>query len=451
MNETREMARFVAELEYDHIPPQIIQAAKGYVLDCLACGLVAPGLPWSRMVAELARESGATGPCAVLGQSWRTSASYATLVNGTMIGGAEMDHVYGPGSCHPGAAVLPALLAVAEKEHLDGRRFLTALVAGYEVVCRIGTAASRAVEDVAGFHGPPTNGPFGAAIAAGKALGLDAGQLSSALGIAGSHGGGLLEFTRDGSMVKRLHMGRASQLGLESALLAQKGFTGPHTVLEGEHGFLRVFSPDPHPERLLDGLGQRYIMQSALLIKSYPCHARAHPFVDALVRFQAQHPVDPSQVQRVQLLLDAHTAERHGQREPPTLLGAQYSIPYSVAVALWRDLTDPLAFNEEAVTEKDIRRTARQVELLPLGNTPASKGQALVLEIDGERHHLDAADFKGSPTNPYTFDELCQKLLRYAVISIDVASAERLMELVRSLEDVPDIAALTKLLAPTAK
>ena len=156
MNETREMARFAAELEYGHIPPQAIQAAKGYVLDCLGCGLAAHDLPWSRMVAELAMESGATGPCTVLGLPWRTSAPYATLVNGTMIGGFETDHVYSPASCHPGAAVFPALLAVAEKEHLSGRDFLTAMVAGYEVVCRIGQAATRAVEDVAGFHGPAT-------------------------------------------------------------------------------------------------------------------------------------------------------------------------------------------------------------------------------------------------------------------------------------------------------
>ncbi|MCH9037742.1 MAG: MmgE/PrpD family protein, partial [Chloroflexi bacterium] len=290
MNETRDLARFASELDYDHIPPQVIQAAKGYILDCLGCGLAATSLPWSLMVAELARESGAPGPCTLLGLPWRTSAPYATLVNGTMIGGFETDHVYSPASCHPGASVFPALLAIAEREHLSGRHFLTALVAGYEVVCRIGQAATRAVEDVAGFHGPATNGPFGAAAAVARALMLDPEQTASALGIAASSAGGLLEFSLDGSMIKRLHMGRASQLGLESALLAQKGFTGPHTILEGSRGFLRVFSPDPHPERLLEGLGKSYVMESALQIKSYPCHIRAHPFVDALVRFKARHP-----------------------------------------------------------------------------------------------------------------------------------------------------------------
>jgi 2-methylcitrate dehydratase PrpD len=105
MNETREMARFAVDLEYSHIPAQAIQAAKGYILDCLGCGLAAHDLPWSRMVAELARESGADGPCTVLGLPWHASASYATLVNGTMIGGSETDHVYSIGSSHPGGGL----------------------------------------------------------------------------------------------------------------------------------------------------------------------------------------------------------------------------------------------------------------------------------------------------------------------------------------------------------
>ena len=250
-------------------------------------------------------------------------------------------------------------------------------------------------------------------------------------------------------MIKRLHMGRTSQLGLESAFLAQKGFTGPHTILEGSRGFLRVFSPDPHPERLLEGLGQSYVMASSLQIKSYPCHIRAHPFVDALVRFKAQHPFEPRHVQGVQILLSPHDAERHGQQEPATLLAAQYSIPYSVAVAIWRDLADPQAFGNGVELQKDIRKMAREVKLRPLESSSASDGPALILEIDGESRRLDATDYKGSPNNPYTFDDLCDKFRRYATASIDPAAMEGTIELVGTLEDVADIATLTGLLMPS--
>ena len=156
-----------------------------------------------------------------------------------MIGGFETDHAYIRGSCHPSACAFPAALAVAERDHLDGKTFLASVALGYEVACRVGAAATRAVEDTAGFHGPGTNAPFGGAAAAAKALGLDSEGVVNALGVAGSHAGGLLEFAREGAMTKRLHVGRGAQTGLESALLAAQGFTGPSTVLERGTG---VFS-----------------------------------------------------------------------------------------------------------------------------------------------------------------------------------------------------------------
>jgi 2-methylcitrate dehydratase PrpD len=301
---------------------------------------------------------------------------------------------------------------------------------------------------VAGFHGPATNGPFGAATAVSKALTLNPEQTASALGIAGSNASGLLEFSLDGSMIKRLHMGRASQMGLESALLAQKGFTGPHTILEGSRGFLNVFSPDPHPERLLDALGENYVMASVLQIKSYPCHIRAHPFVDALVQFKSHHNIDPRHIQKIQIFLTPHDAGRHGQQDPGTLLAAQYSIPYSVAVAIWRDLSDPRAFGDGVENHEDIRRTAQAIELHSLQEASLSNKPTLVLHIDGETHHIDASDYKGSPNNPYNFEDLCDKFQRYVVASIDKPATERVIELVRTLEEVTDIAELTKLLAP---
>ena len=191
-----------------------------------------------------------------------------------MVGGFEVDHPFSQGNCHPSVAVFPALLAIAEQEHIDGRTFLTAMALGYEALCRIGVGATRAVEDERGFHGPGTNAAFVAAAAVGKALGFSAERLANALGIAGSHGGGLLEFFREGAMTKRMHIGRGSQMGLESALLAARGFTGPSTVLEGEHGFFHAYSPAPRPELLLKDLGERWLLHD-ITIKAYPCHVHS--------------------------------------------------------------------------------------------------------------------------------------------------------------------------------
>ena len=213
MNETRRLAEYVADTGYEDLPTSVVEATRVYILDNLASGLVGSLTPWAAMVEGLARESAPGGPCSIFARGWNTSPSYAALVNGTMIGSFETDHAYVQGSCHPSAAVFPSALAIAERDHLDGKALLVSVALGYEVVCRVGAAATRAVEDVAGFHGPGTNAPFGGAAGAGKALRLDSAALANALGIAGSHAGGLMEFAGEGAMTKRLHVGRGARWG----------------------------------------------------------------------------------------------------------------------------------------------------------------------------------------------------------------------------------------------
>jgi 2-methylcitrate dehydratase PrpD len=260
MNQSRQLAAWVAETPYEALPQDVVELVRTFVLDGLASGFAGARTPWAGMVADMVQE-GSTGAASLFGRSWTASLSGAALFNGVCVGGFETDGPYSPGSCHPSAAVLPAALAVAEQQHLSGRELIAAIALGYEGLCRVGAAATRAVEDERGFHGPGTNSAFGGAFGAGSALGFDAATMLHAIGIAGSHGGGLLEFHHEGAMTKRLHIGRGSQMGLEAALLAQKGFTGPSTVLEGEHGFLHVYSPTPKPELLLQDLGEKWLLK----------------------------------------------------------------------------------------------------------------------------------------------------------------------------------------------
>ena len=313
MNETRRLAEFVADAGFGDLPPPVVDATRVYILDNLASGFVGSLTPWAGMVNEMARESSSHGPCSLFQADWTTSPSYAALVNGTMIGSFETDHAYVLGSCHPSASAFPAALAIAEQDHLDGRTLLTSVALGYEVACRVGRAATRAVEDEAGFHGPGTNAPFGGAAGAGKAMGLDAEALVNALGIAGSHAGGLLEFAREGAMTKRIHVGRGGQMGLESALLAARGFTGPSTVLEGDRGFLKVYSPSPRPELLLEGLGETYLMLN-MTVKAYACHVSFHPVIEGICRFKEKHRIEPRQLEGASVAAPGRVIDRHGQR-----------------------------------------------------------------------------------------------------------------------------------------
>ena len=446
MNETRQLAEFVHDTSYADLPQQVIESCRVFLLDNLASALVGARTPWAKMVRELAEENGVGGPCSILGARETVSASYAALSNGTAIAGFETDQAFYPGSCHPGAVVLPALLAVAQSEVIDGRRFMEAFALGYEAVCRIGLAAGRAVEDKAGFHGPGTNGPFGGAIGAGKAMGLRVEGLVNALGIAGSHGAGLMEFAREGAMTKRLHLGRAAQTGLESALLAEKGFTGPTTVLEGERGFLNVYSPTPDPTKLTGDLGREWLLFD-ISCKSYACHMSFHPIIDSAVGFKETSGVEAGEIERVKVVTNPTVVRKHGDKTPKTILGAQYSLPFSLAIALIRDVKNPAVFSESTLWDKDVRTLAGRVALVARETYGGPMGE-ITIESAGGKYGLEARDWKGAPSNPYTFGEMSDKFRTYASGSLSEDRVEEVIGKVENMEDEMDAGSLALLLTP---
>ncbi len=451
MSHSRRLAEWVASTQYKDLPAPVIEAAKGFILDNLASGFVGARTPWAMKVGDLAREQAAPGPCSVFGQSWKLSPSYAALVNGTAIGAFECDHAYVAGSAHPGAAVFPAVLAIGECDGVDGAAFLLAMTLGYEVLCRVGLAATRAVEDVRGFHGPGTNAPFGAAAGVARLLGLTAERTNHALGIAGSHGAGLLEFARDGAMTKRLHVGRGSQMGLESALLASKGFTGPSTVLEGDHGFLRVYSPTPQPELLTEGLGERYVLLDTT-VKAYPCHASFHAVIEGISRLRRDEGIDAQGVERVKVTGGPWMmGRRPTDRAPTTVLGAQYSLPFSLAVALARGMDDPSVFDDTVLTDPVVRDLARRAELEADGSRFSRRAGGptaeIALTIKGRTYSTIVSDWKGAPSNPCTFEDLADKLRRYAISSVPANRVEEMISRVRDLEREPDVRPLFALIA----
>ena len=251
MHETRTLAQFVAQIQFADLPSSLIDECKIAVLDTFGAGFVGP---CSRGRSELSTRASPRGHPRGVGDAPGMADGYsrAALANGALIGAFECEPLTGS---HASGTVFPAALAVCEREHFDGKAFLTALAVGFEVSARIARTAVG-LESVRGFHNPGTQGPFGAAVAVGKLYGCDQETLVSAMGLAGSCSAGLLEFAWSGADTKRLHLGRASQLGLESALLARQGLRGPATVLEGRYGYFNAFSMPPKMDRLVDGLGR---------------------------------------------------------------------------------------------------------------------------------------------------------------------------------------------------
>lgn len=414
------------------------------MLDNLASGFVGAVQPWSKKVAALAAELGGNSEASVFSQTAKADVSRASLVNGAAIGAFEVEHV--GHSAHPGGTVFPAAMAFAERERLDGRSFILAMMLGYEVTCRVGAAQTRATEDERGFHNPGVNGPFGAAAAVAKLLGLDREKTAWALGIAGSHSAGLTEFAFEGAMTKRLHLGRAAQSGLESALLAAKGFTGPTTVFEGRHGYLNAVSPSPEPKKLTVGLGERWI-SSDLAIKAYPCHVTGQAIVYAIQGLKERVAFSPDEIGSVSIVGGSRiVSSRHADREPTNMLGGQYSLPFTMAVALARDISNPVAFDKDALNDSSIRALARRIEVSE-DTALAGLESEIALEIKGEKHMLSGKGFPGSLESPLDFDGVADKFRRYAGPLIGESRADDIIDHVRHLDGIADMSELAGLIS----
>jgi 2-methylcitrate dehydratase PrpD len=333
---------------------------------------------------------------------------------------------------------------MAESLRADGRAFLLAMLLGYEVVCRVGAAQTRATEDERGFHNPGVNGVFGSAAAVGKLLGLDGDQLASAFGVAGSHASGLIEFVFEGAMTKRLHPGRAAQLGLESALFARAGFRGPSTVLEGQHGYLQAYSPGPRPERLLADLGYSWLAAD-VTPKAYPCHSTHQAVVHAIQEFKRTQPIDAVSIQQVVVRVEPRAAEtRFQEREPRTLLGAQYSLPFACAMALTRDIANPYAYDESALVDATILQLASRVEV-----QATSAPQQVILELNGQRYVLPATHYPGSVERPLDFVSAVDKLRRYSAPLLGEERVTHIVDLVRDIDCLDDVRPLAESITST--
>jgi 2-methylcitrate dehydratase PrpD len=395
--QTAQLARYAAALRYEDLPAEVIACAKDCIIDTVAACICGSALPWSRIVIDYAERTGPGGTSRILGRGSAVQAPAAALANGALAHAFELDALTRPGAgAHPGATVLPPALAVAQQARVNatGRDLIAAFVAGNEVMIRIGRATGH-TNEARGFHAPGTTGPFGAAVACGHLLGLDAGKMANALGIAGSLAGGLLEFAKgDGGMVKRLHLGRASEAGVLAASLAASGFTGPRTVIEGEFGFLRVFCTEFDEAELTRGLGRDYVTLSTVL-KRYPVHATAHAAVRAVRDLQAEHGFTGGDVEGITITGNKRMIERHAIPEPADLMLAQYSIPFCVALALFREARDPESYDESALADPEIRALTRRVRLVPEtgGGGHGAMGSTVTVTLADGRHfecHVDS-------------------------------------------------------------
>jgi 2-methylcitrate dehydratase PrpD len=389
---TRGMAAFVAGLRFADVPPEVLTRLKFLMLDSLGCAVYGAQLPWSRILRRtLGRMDGAGAAGTIVwGTAERLSAPHAVLVNGMLVQGFELDDVHRVGVMHVGAVTLPPLLALAElRRGQTGQDFLKAAVAGYETGPRVGLCMGP--EHIGqGWHSGATLGVFSAAAATAAALGLDTKRTVHALGIAGTQSSGLMA-AQYGSMVKRLHAGRAAQSGFYGGMLAEQGFTGITDVFESPYGgFCTTLSRSDDRFDLAEltaELGRRFeIMRVAL--KFYACVGSNHTTLDAIRTLQQQRPFGPADIRRIKVHGSRVTVDHVGwPYEPQGLTSAQLNLPYCVATLLLEGDVFVDQFTEEAV--HDDRRIALS-RLVEVAEDPAitARGRAYrhMVRVEVELH-----------------------------------------------------------------
>lgn len=439
---TRDVAQWIVEQRERALPADLDRHVRRMTLDALA-GMVASSV--GPVSAAVARHTSALypgdavtaighGPASVLG---------AALLNGTNGHGIESDDGYTPGSFHPTSVVLPAVFALGQSLGADAVRVRAAATIGMELACRIAAAGHPATRN-RHFHNTPLAGVFGATAAAAVLRGLSVTETANALGIAGSHAGGLFEFLGGSADIKRFHPGKAARDGIAAADLAGCGLTGPTTVLEGPDGYFAAYAGAPgeawFPERVRDGLGVEWELLGTY-VKPYPCCRHLHGAIDGALELRREHAIDPADITAVRVQTYP-IAAGHAGTDVDTTLQAQLSVPYAVAVALTRGAPTLADFDADARGDATVRALTGTVSVSTDPDADAAyphsgRPARTTVELTGGRTHTTWVQHPyGEPANPLSDEALEDKVRGLCDPVIGARATGELIDAVRAFGDL---------------
>lgn len=375
-------------------------------------------------------------------------AAFANAVAGHCL---EFDDTHSGASLHPGVVVFSAALAASDLAGVSSNRFVEGVVTGYELMCRVGRAVDATAHYRRHFHPTATTGYLAAAATGARIFGLNAEKASEAVGIACTMAAGSIEFLSDGAWTKRLHPGLAVRSGLFAAQLVMEGFRGTLDGIGGTHGFLATFTDKPHPEKLLDGLGKSRLEVRNTSIKAHGCCRYNQGPVDAVLEIRTRESLRAADVQtvRVGVVTPALTLVWNPpelKRHPASVVDAQFSLPYSVAIALTEGRAHPSEF-EPVRANKELQRLMDSVECIADPELDRHypdewRSWMEITAFDGRRFMAQVNEPKGEPGNPFSAEELYRKVTG---LTASVYSPTRLKEIAARVATLPDGASMDRL------
>lgn len=409
----QKFADYFCNTKYEDLPLDVVQKAKLLMVDWMGVTLAGLKMDFPRMTIDYLASLEGVEQATLLSHKRKVPAIHAALGNGVSSHALDMDDGYRYGGVHAGVAVIPAAIALGETRNVDGKKFLLAMVMGYEIVNRISKAMNPSHLG-RGFHTTGTIGVLGAAAACGVIADLNKEQMASALGMAALQGAGLLEILNDGAMVKPLHPGKAAMAGVLAVELALRGAKGPMTALEGEKGLFKAMADGVSTEHLFDGLGSDFYIMGQY-IKFHAACRHIHPTIDGLLSVMRDQKLKFQDLKAIDITTYPVAVSFCGAKErPDTAEGAKFSLAFSSAMAAYYGDAGEQRYTQETVGNQDIQALSANVRSSTNERWekayPRERGAALAIHTQsGDVHQIDVPLPKGEPENPASDDDFIRK------------------------------------------
>ena len=410
----RQIGAFAAAADGRQLPRPVVEMIRLLLLDVAGLCVAARDTDYVRACLASVASSGKS---TAIGHAAAMGPYDAALVNGTAAHGEDFDDTFEGGPVHAGAVIVPAVLAIAEHRGLDGSAVMKGIAVGCEIMCRMALVAPQATHKAC-FHPTAVFGAPAAAAGVAAALGLDAQRIMHAIGIAGSLSAGIIEYLSDGSWTKRMHAGASAQSGIRAALMAEGGFIGPATVLEGHHGFYRAFAPSKTPdfEPLMAELGKRWVIEG-IAFKPYACGTMTQPYIDCGIEL-ARSGIKAADIDSIVCEVGEGTVHRLWaplplKQFPPNGYAAKFSSPYCIAVGFLDGRAGLGQFTDARVAEPQVRALAAKVSYVvdPANPYPrAFTGHIRATLKDGSVREVRRANMRGGAHDPIPTQEIVDKM-----------------------------------------
>jgi 2-methylcitrate dehydratase PrpD len=442
---TKTLVDFITGFKYDSIPKDVAAASKKAILDYLGVTIAGSRENTGKIITEFVKNAGGNPDSGVIASGFKTSPFNAALANGTMGHALDFDDECESWCSHPTVGMLPAILALGEKQGASGKDVFTAYVMAWEVAAGIGRNNYFKITDRA-WHATSAVGVMSAAAGSAKILGLKPDKITMALGIAASKSGGLVG--NFGTDTKPLHAGLAASNGLRAAQLAQAGFTAAKDILENPMGYFRGVAGDIATVDF-SKMANPFDITSTLCIKAYPsCYCNQRP-LDSIFYLIKEYKIKADDVAEVQVIAYPLQLKVMPYKAPKSGLEGKFSMQYSLASALLYGKAGLDEYTDKKVLDPKAQAITKKIKVSAIPGktfddyTHCATGQMVTVKMkNGAEYSYDAGRPKGHSSNPMTWDEIAAKFFDISALNLSKNDADACVDLVDGLEKVKNIAEL---------